>query len=353
MNYRSVSDLNDLVVRWARVLPGDIELVVGIPRSGLLVANLLSMYLNLPMTDVDGLLSGRVLRSGARYRGDRGGVFFGRSRKVLIVDDSVSYGGQMAKVRGEIAAADLPHSIQYGAVYISPEARDERLVDHFGEVLPRPRVFEWNLMHHESLLARCCVSLEGVVCPPLPGATGRDGEGSRMRIQGMKPVWVPDYPVGCLISTAPDADRAETAAWLASHGVEYTRLVMRGENEGWSERQGEKDVWYKAEIYESSGADLLLEGSLDVSCRVAALIGKPVYCITTREMIRPGMSSTEGRRIRSPLAWWAVQRYHRTVRIPRLAARRLVSRLRRHASREKGRPPFPAEPDTGPKGVEG
>ena len=66
MNYRSVSDLNLDIKQWITELPNDFDLIVGIPRSGLLVANILSLYLNLPLTDVDGLLESRIFESGLR-----------------------------------------------------------------------------------------------------------------------------------------------------------------------------------------------------------------------------------------------------------------------------------------------
>ena len=48
MNYRSVADLDDQIVNWLGKLPSDVEVIVGVPRSGMLVANLLSLYLNRP-----------------------------------------------------------------------------------------------------------------------------------------------------------------------------------------------------------------------------------------------------------------------------------------------------------------
>ena len=52
MNYRSVSDLNEVILRNIHIIPRDIDLVVGVPRSGMMPANLLSLYLNLPYTDI-------------------------------------------------------------------------------------------------------------------------------------------------------------------------------------------------------------------------------------------------------------------------------------------------------------
>ena len=71
MNYRSVADLNRSIVSWLPSLPGDIELIVGVPRSGLLAANLLALHRNLPLTDIDGLLAGRIFESGDRLNGGK------------------------------------------------------------------------------------------------------------------------------------------------------------------------------------------------------------------------------------------------------------------------------------------
>jgi orotate phosphoribosyltransferase len=65
VEYRTVAQLDDAVVSWLADLPRDIDIVAGVPRSGLLVANLLALHLNIPMTDVAGLVEGRVIQAGA------------------------------------------------------------------------------------------------------------------------------------------------------------------------------------------------------------------------------------------------------------------------------------------------
>ena len=51
MFYRSMNDLNQAIVAWTRTLPRSPDLIVGIPRSGLLVANMIALYMNRAMTD--------------------------------------------------------------------------------------------------------------------------------------------------------------------------------------------------------------------------------------------------------------------------------------------------------------
>jgi hypothetical protein len=69
MNYRSFSDLQARVAEWAIALPDEVDLVVGVPRSGLLPATLLALHRHLPMADLDGFLAGRIYDGGRRFRG--------------------------------------------------------------------------------------------------------------------------------------------------------------------------------------------------------------------------------------------------------------------------------------------
>jgi len=66
MNYRSINDLNNTILKQLHLIPRDIDLVVGVPRSGMLPANLLALYLNLPYTDIHSFMKGFIYKSGAR-----------------------------------------------------------------------------------------------------------------------------------------------------------------------------------------------------------------------------------------------------------------------------------------------
>ena len=105
MNYRSVADLNEAIKRSITQLPQDLDIIVGIPRSGLLAANLLALYLDLPLADVEGLCKGRILATGRRFDEKRIPDFSNKDLKVLVVDDSVNSGSQMEKVKKQIESA--------------------------------------------------------------------------------------------------------------------------------------------------------------------------------------------------------------------------------------------------------
>ena len=68
MNYRSLADINAAIINGMTRMPQPIDVVVGIPRSGLLPANLLCLALNIPLADLDGFCAGRVLSMGCGMR---------------------------------------------------------------------------------------------------------------------------------------------------------------------------------------------------------------------------------------------------------------------------------------------
>lgn len=64
MNYRSITDLNSTILRNIHRLLRGLDLVVGVPRSGLLAANLLALLANLRLSDLDSYVEGGVYTSG-------------------------------------------------------------------------------------------------------------------------------------------------------------------------------------------------------------------------------------------------------------------------------------------------
>ena len=53
LNFITISMLNNTIYKNINKIPKDVDLIVGIPRSGLLVANLLALYLNIKLTDIE------------------------------------------------------------------------------------------------------------------------------------------------------------------------------------------------------------------------------------------------------------------------------------------------------------
>ena len=300
MNYRNLADLAaDLFLLGSR-LPADLDLIVGVPRSGLLAAQILALYRNLPLTDVEGLITGRVIESGPRGEAALQRLA-GRPRaKVLVLDDSLWSGGQLAGVRRRIGSADLSYQVSYAAAYVIPGAESQ--VDFFCDVVSLPRVFEWNVLHH-SALNSACVDLDGILCRDPDPAENDDGPEYRRFLQNVLPTMVPRERIGAIVTARLEKYRPETEHWLERHGIRYNRLVMLSGVSAEARAARRPHAAFKARYYRRhSEHDLFIESSLWQAKEILVRAGKPVLCWETRELITdqqvPAPSS--GRQTRFP-----------------------------------------------------
>jgi orotate phosphoribosyltransferase len=284
MKYRSVADLDEDIVSWLPNLPADLELIVGIPRSGLLAASLLALHLNLPMTDVVGLTEGRLLQSGSRYSGDVTGLL-DEPRNVLVVDDSVLLGRQLERVKARLQAAALAHNTRYAAVYVAPGS--EHHVDFYFEVVESPRCFEWNLMHHPWVLSKTCMDIDGVLCRDPTPEENDDGPEYRRFLTSTDRLYLPSVPVRWLVTARLEKYRALTEEWLGANGIEYSELIMMDYPDMAARRAAGAYASFKADTYTKKGALLFVESSPTLAAEIAQLSGKSVFCLETRRMIDP------------------------------------------------------------------
>lgn len=316
MNYRSVADLNEGILKWIPSLPRDLDLIVGIPRSGMLAANLLALHLNLPMTDLEGFADGRLFMAGDRCRIEDRKGFLRQCRNVLVVDDSVLLGTQVARARQRIRHLQGKHRIQLAAVYVQPGM--EHLLDFHCELLERPRVFEWHLMHHPNLRL-WCVDIDGVLCSDPREAENDDAEKYLGFLRTVEPTVVPSKEIGLLVTCRLEKYRDETERWLHKHGIRYRHLIMMDYPDMNSRRAANNYASFKAGIYRKSNAPLFIESSRRQALAIASLSGKSVFCFETREMIQPGILPRTLHQPRTTI--------RDLVRLPKVGIKRLLGSL--------------------------
>lgn len=288
LNYRGMDDLQLAVQQVALQLPEDLDLVVGIPRSGLLAASMLALMLNLPMADLGGYVEGRVLATGRRPGRDTGDA--GRRRRVVVIDDSVLTGGAMDEARELLASSG--DELFFAAPYVTREGRTR--VDVFGEVLDPPRIFAWNVMHHPTLMSRACLDIDGVLClDPLP-VQNDDATAYRQFLVEAQPLFLPTSPVGYLVTSRLEKYRAETEAWLARHAIQYGELVMLDLPDAASRQRLGAHAGHKADFYASSDAELFVESEFPQAVAIAARSGRQVFSIDRRQMVYPTLRQAAG-----------------------------------------------------------
>ena len=221
LQYRSFADLDQCIARNLWRIPSDVDLIAGIPRSGLMAATMLALHLNLPLTSLDQLVEGRVLSAGQRLR--LGTDVIQCARKIVVIDDSISTGSELRRVRNQIESVGLRSRIIYIAVYATEESADK--VDIHFEICPQSRVFAWNLMHRQEL-AEACVDIDGVLCVDPTEEQNDDGPVYERFLEGARPLLRPTCEIGAIVTSRLERYRPQTESWLLRHGIKYRELVM-------------------------------------------------------------------------------------------------------------------------------
>ena len=240
---------------------------MGIPRSGLLAASLLALHLNVPMTDVEGLVAGRVLQPGPRYGAGVTGLL-DKPTNILVVDDSVLFGRQLQTVKERIGAAGLPHTVRYAALYRSGvRARCRLLLRDRGD----PPVLR--MEPHApppGYLSKTCMDIDGVLCRDPTPAENDDGPEYQRFLQGADRRYLPSAPVRWLVTSRLEKYRRATEDWLAANGVEYGELMMMGYPDMAARRAANAYASFKAEITRN-GRDPFVESSAKLAAEIARL----------------------------------------------------------------------------------
>ncbi|AOG03250.1 phosphoribosyltransferase family protein [Bosea sp. RAC05] len=284
MNYRSVSDLSLLIARNMDRLPRDIDVVVGIPRSGLMVASLIALATNRPMADVAGFCEGRLLASGHTRRHAGLDVEAGVVRRILLIDDSIDTGTSLTQAQRAIAAARPAVEVVTLVAFATTRSAP---VDISLEVVPHPRAFEWNIMHHP-ILERACVDIDGVVCVDPTEDENDDGLRYAQFLDHAKALHLPTRRVGAFVTNRLEKYRPHTERWLEQAGLSYGHLIMLDlPNKAARIRSGSHAL-HKATFYRQSAFELFVESDVRQASEIARLSGKPVYCLEDRSVHTPG-----------------------------------------------------------------
>jgi len=331
MQFKSLDNLSDDVIQWLPSIPRPIDLVVGTPRSGMIPASLLALHLHVPLTTVTDYLDGRVMESGSRLSSSGEFSLSDPEVTVLVVDDSVYTGHQMSKNRQRINAHGVANNVLYAAPYVAPGT--EHYVDLYHEVIPHPRVFEWNIMHHE-ILSKACVNIDGVLCRDPTPEENDDGTNYRIFLQSVEPLFQPQKPIRALVTNRLEKYRALTEEWLGCSGIEYEQLIMMDYPTKAARKKANRYVEHKAQAYLNTRAKLFIESSLHQAQGIAEETGMPVFCVSTRSLVAPNKLSAQYALAQTRSRWERLKKFlERTWESPGTLPRQLLERVRRTVSR--------------------
>jgi len=279
MNFVTIKKLNSLIYENLDRIPKDIDLVVGVPRSGMLVANLLALYLNVPLTDIDSFNEKRVFSCGFTKVKEEWKNKFEDIKKVIIVEDSCNTGHSIELVKEKVEAIKDKEIIYLAAIVNEQTAKD---VDLFFTKMEQPRMFEWNYIHHKGVI-NACFDIDGVLCRDPSDDENDDGEKYIEFIKNVKPKIIPSYTIGYIITSRLEKYRYETEQWLKSNNIKYENLIMmqyktKEERIKAGNHGSYKGNWYK----HLKKTTIFIESNESQAREINRISGKAVFCTDTQ-----------------------------------------------------------------------
>lgn len=277
LNIRTVADMSRAIAaNLHRIDRTQFDVVVGIPRSGMLPASIIATSLQLPLADVSGYARGIVH--------GRSGVAAPVGKRVLLVDDSVNKGGAMARAMTKLPKGTKATRLAiYGPYQVAPET----VCDIWFEHCHGPRIFAWNMWKHIRL-PRWGFDFDGVLCRDIEKAENDDGPRYLKFLREVEPLYLPQRPIGHIITGRAEKYRGETEAWLKRHGVQFEGLHMtpfasKAERMSAMKHAGGRGGW-KARIAAELGVEMFVESCPKQAGIIAREAGIPAFCTLTQEV---------------------------------------------------------------------
>lgn len=255
------SDLARDALLLSNLLPHEISGIVGIPRSGMIPATILSTHLHLPLFSLDhrGI---HDMQCGWRLSD---AIYAARKGPMVVVDDTSMYGGSLKGAKEWWDKYGKGVEVIWTTVYCSPRKYHTKgpLPDLWAVDLDDPHLLEWNFVN-SGWARKMAFDFDGVLT--------REGT--------TQPLYLPrKYPVELVVTGRFEYERSRTESWMAKHGVVCKRLEM------WqgtpAEREDVKAIAsFKSEHLKNSGLEFFVESDVVQAEEIAKLIKIKVICPT-------------------------------------------------------------------------
>lgn len=266
LNFINYEQFNKDIFELIQKLP-KIGGVVGVPRSGMIPATIISTELHIPL----GIAGNNNLYGGNRLN-------FNKNIKnpILIIDDTLDTGKSLSNIKDKIKFKN----VIYAAVYVSPGS--ENLIDYYSTILEKPRIFEWNLFNNY-YIKNSIFDMDGVICFD-PTTFDDDGELYKDSLINAKPLHIPNYPIYAIVTGRLEKWRDVTETWLKKYNIKYQHLIM-SQYETAEERRKHNIAEYKAEQYIKLNGNLFVESNDNQAKIIAEITKFPVISIESKKLL--------------------------------------------------------------------
>jgi len=247
-----------------------LDIIAGIPRSGMIAAGILSSHLNLPLASVDRVNGLTVFQGGVRDTPPRG-------KKILVLEDSAHSAFFTTWCYNFLSGYD----VKTAAVYVEDQVKDK--LDYWAKICPQPRTFSWGFMNCD-LLKMACVDMDGVLCVNPTNHQNDDGPRYQDFLINTPQIYRPlRKPIHSIVSSRMEKHRSFTEAWLSAHNVAYVNLILTNYTSASDRQKDNRYAELKADYYKTCSCGWFVESDSCQAKIIAELTAKPVICSDTLE----------------------------------------------------------------------
>ena len=270
--YSSFTDLVQLISEKTNDLSCKFDLIVGVPRSGMIPAYIIALNLNLPVIDLESFVKNINPPSGERlnFKIDN------KPQRILLVDDSIQSGGQLRKAIKKVSDFGNFY-IKTLAVYASEDGAT--YVDYYFKVLKFPRIFQWNILN-SWIYEYSCVDIDGVLCEDPTEDQNDDAEAYVNFLKNANPKYIPSCHIGVLVTNRLEKYRDLTVDWLNNNNIKYHNLIMLDLPDKQTRLKLGIHSIFKSEVYNKYNNHLLfIESSKKQALDINKITGRNVFCV--------------------------------------------------------------------------
>lgn len=260
--------------------------VIGVPRSGMVPAGIISEYLNIGLCSLNEFLEHQLesfLNHGKRFLNN----INSEKKRILVVEDTCFSGHSLMETKNKLEQFKDKYEFVFMSVYLEGKCayyfpdlylRDIRNdIGFFSGIV----LYEWNILHHH-YQENVIYDLDGVIVLDPPDE--RDTESYVKYIYNPIPLFIPSTE--CELSICTYRLRIYydiTVKSLKKIGLKSPKIYMYNADK--YEDRKTPPYEYKSIVYCNDESKKLFVESDDFQARkIYEITKKPVYCVSTNKM---------------------------------------------------------------------
>jgi hypoxanthine phosphoribosyltransferase len=268
-----------MIIQLSQKIPNDFDIVIGVPRSGLWVGDIIACKFGKPLSTPTNFVRGEIWMSKDYPTGGK------KIKKILLVDDTVATGKRLKNIIKLLKNYDKNLDIKVAVLFVRKSCKN--LVNYYYKEYKRILPFlEQDILKmpwKEDYYGKLLTDLDGVICENCPQEFDDDGKKYLKWLKNAKPYLIPVYTIDAIVTSRLEKYRKETKKWLKKHNVKYKKLIMLNlPNQ--EMRTFEAITKYKSDAIKKLKPFWFWESDEKEAKELHKLTGRQILCVETMKL---------------------------------------------------------------------